>query len=150
MQRSRQTAEIIQAAFDHPPPLQLEPLLNEIYTPFDGYPRAALAARDWDFYTGTAVEYEQPDEILGRMLAFLQRVRRRHYGEHVVGVTHADPLAFLWMWVLGAPLSLTVRKELDRYGGPPDGYPATASISTFFFDTIDLEERPAYEYTRPY
>jgi len=149
MQRARHTAEIIQSAFDPLPPIQVEPLLNEIYSPFDGYPRVEMAARDWDFYTGTDVEYEQPEEILGRMLAFLQRMRRRHNGEHVVGVSHADPLAFLWMWALGVPLSVDLRKELDRYG-LPDDYPATASISTFRFNTVDLEERPAYEYTRPY
>lgn len=149
MLRARQTAEIIQSAFNPPPPIQVEPLLNEIYSPFDGYPRAKMAARDWDFYTGTDVEYEQPADILGRMLAFLQRMRRRHTEEHVVGVTHADPLAFLWMWVLEVPLSVDLRKELDRYG-LPDDYPATASVSTFRFTTANLEERPAHEYTRPY
>lgn len=149
MQRARQTAEIIQAAFNPAPPLQVEPLLNEIYSPFDGHPRTEMAARDWDFYTGTDAEYEQPEQILGRILAFLQRMRRRHAGEYVVGVTHADPLAFLWMWALGVPLSVDLRKELDRYG-LPDDYPATASISTFRFETVDLEEQPQHEYIRPY
>lgn len=149
MERAQQTAEIIQAAFRSPPPVREEPLLNEIYSPFDGRPHTEMEARDWDFYTGTDEEYEQPEAILGRILAFLQRMRRRHAGEHVVGVTHADPLAFLWMWVLDVPLSVDLRKELDRYG-LADDYPATASISTFRFETVDLEERPHHQYVKPY
>ena len=53
------------------------------------------------------------------------------------------------MWALNVPLSVDLRKELDRYG-LSDDYPATASISTFRFETVDLEERPDHEYVKPY
>lgn len=149
MLRARQTAEIIQTAFSEPPPIEEEPLLNEIYSPFDGRPHAEMEGRDWDFYTGIDAEYEQPEDILNRVLAFMRRTRRLYTGKHVVGVTHADPLAFIWLWVLGQPVTAENRKRLDTFG-LPEAYPATASISTFSFDTLDPAEKPRYGYVKPY
>ena len=150
MERARQTAEIIQAAFLPPQPLlQESPLLHEIYSPYDGRPWPEMAARDWDFYTGSTPEYEQPADIVNRMLAFLQRMRRLHTGGHVVGVTHADPLAFIWLWVLQEEAHVDNRRRL-RELGLQDEYPATASISIFTFESTAPGEVPAYEYIRPY
>jgi probable phosphoglycerate mutase len=148
MLRARQTAAILQAAFKPQPPIAEEPLLNEIYSPYDGRPWTELEARDWDFYTGTAPKYEQPETILARVLAFLQRERQRHRGEHVVGVTHADPLAFLWLWLFEKPLTADNRKWLGKFG-LPDDYPATASVTTLTFATADPEEKPHYRYLHP-
>ena len=147
MLRARQTATIIQESLSPPPPVEEEPLLNEIYSQFDGTPWAEMKARDWDFYTGVDPEYEQPDAILGRVLAFIQRMRRVHNGEHVVGVTHADLLAFLWLWLLEKPLTPDNRKMLDRFG-LEDDYPATASVTTLIFSTASPEEKPRYRYLK--
>ncbi|MDX1663256.1 MAG: histidine phosphatase family protein [Candidatus Promineifilaceae bacterium] len=150
MERARQTAEIVQEHFPPPrPSLNETPLLNEIFSPFDGRPWTEMAARDWDFYTGSAPEYEQPADIVNRMLAFLQRVRRLHTGEHVVGVTHADPLAFIWMWVLQQDVHVDNRRRLLEWG-LQDEYPATASISIFTFESTAPGELPDSEYVRPY
>lgn len=149
MLRARQTARILQEARSERPPVREEPRLNEVYTPFGGRPKAELAARDWDLYTGIGPEYEQPATILKRMLAFLHRVRRLYTGQYVVGVTHADLLAFLWLWVLKQPVNADNRRLLDQFGLSVP-YPETASVSTFTFDTLDPEERPQYNYVRPY
>lgn len=149
MLRARQTAQILQASRSERPPVQEEPRLNEVYTPFDGRPKAELDARDWDLYTGVDAEYEQPATILNRVLAFLHRVRRLYAGQYVVGVTHADLVAFLWLWVLKQPVNVDNRRRLADFG-LADAYPATASVSTFSFYTLDPEERPQYRYVRPY
>lgn len=149
MLRARQTAHILQEARAERPPVQEEPRLNEVYTPFDGYLKEALDARDWDLYTGVDPEYEQPRVVLNRALAFLHRVRRLYPGQYVVGVTHADLLAFLWLWVLRQRVTVDNRRRLDAFG-LSTSYPETASVSTFTFKTLDPEERPQYNYVRPY
>lgn len=149
MLRTRQTGEIIREALQPPPPLHIEPLLNEIYSPFDGRSHEEMAARNWDFYTGVEAPYEQPQDILQRVLAFFDKVLREHEGRHVVGVTHADVLAFLWLWAREHPLSPEDRKRLDTFS-LPDAYPATASISTFVFRGRDAEATHQAQYVRPY
>ncbi|MFW5941221.1 MAG: histidine phosphatase family protein [Chloroflexota bacterium] len=149
MLRTRQTGEIIRDALRPPPPLHVEPLLNEVYSPFDGRSHDEMAARNWDFYTGIDAPYEQPQDILNRVLAFFDRARREHEGQHVVGVTHADPLAFLWLWVREHALTPEDRKRLDAFG-LPDAYPATASISTFVFANNEVGASHQARYVRPY
>lgn len=147
--RARQTADIIREKMVPIPPLRIEPLLDEVRTPYDGVPHEEMAARNWDFYSGVAQQYEQPHDVLGRMLRFMSTVRQEHQGEQVVGVTHADGLAFLWMWVLDQPVSLENRRRLRAFG-LADDYPSTASISTFTFDSEGAQERPRATYTKPY
>lgn len=149
MLRTRQTAGIIQSAFEPPPPLQIISLLNEIHSPFDGSPREQMDARDWDFYTGTSFPYEQPQDVLQRILSFIQRARRLHAGEHVVAVSHADPIAFLWLWLFDQEPSVQNRKRLEDFGLPVS-YPETASISTLRFRSVAVEEKPRHSYRRPY
>lgn len=150
MLRTRETAAIIQAAVDPPPPpLQVISLLNEIHSPFDGSPREQMDARDWDFYTGTSFPYEQPQDVLQRVLSFIQRARRLHDGEHVVAVSHADPIAFLWLWLFDEEPSVQNRKRLKDFGLPVS-YPETASISTLRFRLVAIEEKPGHSYRRPY
>ena len=149
MLRARQTARILQEARPERPPVQEESRLNEVYTPFDGHPKTELDARDWDLYTGVDPEYEQPQTVLNRVLAFLHRVRRLYAGQYVVGVTHADLLAFLWLWVFQQQVTVDNRRRLDEFGLSA-AYPETASVSTFTFKTLDPEERPQYNYVRPY
>jgi len=149
MLRARQTARILQEMRPERPPVRVEDRLNEVYTPFDGRPKTELDARDWDLYTGVDTEYEEPQTVLMRMLAFLHRVRRLFPGQYVVGVTHADLLAFLWVWVLNQRVTADNRRRLDELGLPVP-YPETASVSTFTFNTLDPEERPQYNYVRPY
>lgn len=147
--RTRQTAEIIRAALEPPPPLQETSFLDEIHSPFDGSSREQMNSRDWDFYTGTSFPFEQPQDILQRVLAFIQRMRRLHANEHVVAVSHADPIAFLWLWLAGEEPTVEKRKRLDEYGMEVP-YPQTASLTTLRFRSISLDERPRYRYRRPF
>jgi broad specificity phosphatase PhoE len=149
MQRAQETAYILQQALQPPPPLQVALLLNEVYSPFDGQPRAVMETRGWDLYTGVGPGYEQPKDVLARVLTFFDHVRQEHAGEHVVGVTHADLLAFVWLWALRQPVTPANRRRLRDFG-VEDNYPATASISTFVFPERGSEARPSASYVRPY
>jgi len=148
-QRAQDTARLIQAGFDPAPELIREPAINEIRSQFDGATQDEMEQRAWNFYRDIGSEFEQPSDVLARMRSFMQRVRQDHEGEEVVAVSHADPIVFVWMWVLGIPLQAENRRLLDRHG-LADDYPAKASISTFRFETQEEEEHPDYDYTRPY
>jgi broad specificity phosphatase PhoE len=147
--RTRQTAEIIQAGLQPPPPIQEISLLDEIRSPFDGSPREQMEERGWDFYTGTSFPYEQPQDVLQRVLSFIQRMRRLHTNQHVVAVTHADPIAFLWLWLAGEEPAVDKRKRLDEFGMAVH-YPQTASLTRLRFRSVSPDERPQYEYQRPF
>lgn len=142
--RAAETARLIRAELPSPPPLIESGLLNEIYSPYDGQTVAEMADRDWDFYSETGPPYEQPSDILDRLLRFFDYARGQYPGQHVVGVSHADPIAFAVMWVKGLALHPEKRKDLLDCG-VTDSYPAPASVSTFTF--ADRDELAVVDYT---
>lgn len=147
--RAQETARLIQAELTSEPPIQREEAINEIYSRFDGISQAEMEGRDWNFYAGEGQPYEQPQDILGRVRAFIHRVRRVHAGEEIVAVSHADPIVFYWLWALNVPLTPENRRQLNAYG-LVDDYPEKASISSFRFTTTNADERPEYSYLKPY
>lgn len=147
--RAQETARLIQEELRLANGIQTEPSINEVKSQYDGATHQDMERRAWNFYGEAAAGFEQPADILARMRAFLHTVRRQHDGEEIVAVSHADPIVFVWMWVLGIPLKAGNRRLLDEYG-LTDDYPAKASISTFRFETQDEDEHPEYEYLRPY
>lgn len=149
MQRAVETAEIVCAQLVAPPPLMECALLNEIHSRYDGRTVAEMERRDWDFYSSATPPYEQPADVLERILRFFETARRLHPGQHIVGVSHADPIAFAIMWANGRALLAARRKELADCG-VTDNYPAPASVSTFVFDEgkgLDVHE---YRYACPW
>ena len=147
--RTQETGKILQSGLEQSPPLHTEPLIDEIKSRFDGATQQEMDERSWNFYREVEEDFEQPADILARMRKFIQRMRRDHQGEEIVAVSHADPIVFIWMWVLEIPLLAENRRLLDQYG-LRDDYPAKASISTFHFQTDAEDERPSYSYARPY
>lgn len=137
MLRARQTAKAIMGV--HPHSLRISQLLNEVHTPYDGQPQTELYAIDWDVYTGTPPEFEQPADITARMVRFIKRTRQRHSGQHVVAVTHADPFAFAVLWASGRLPSVPGRRNLTK-AGLPDDFPGYAAMVTMTFNSHN--ERP--------
>lgn len=129
--RARQTANII-AKHLQLPTHQTSQVL-EVYTPYDGQPLKTMAMREWDFYSDTQPPYEQPADIAARMAKFTQIMRRKHAGQHIVAVSHADPIAFAALWATGQPITINGRKHLTQAGLPTD-YPDHASILTLTFE----------------
>jgi len=133
MLRARQTAELVAAQLAAPVPLLPCDLLTEIHSPYDGETIAVMEQRHWDFYGEIEPPYETPADILARILAFFAHARAERPGQHVVGVSHGDPIAFAILWAFGRPATSAAKRELSDCG-VDDLYPAPASISTFRFD----------------
>lgn len=149
MLRAIETAVIVRSHCAVDAPLAECTLLNEIESPYDGRPVEEMERRDWNFYRDQDSRYEQPAEILARMLRFFDRARDLHPGEHIVGVSHADPIAFAIVWAAGLPLTAEQRKSLFECG-VPDSYPAHASISTFTFADGGDRQLAGFEYQSPF
>jgi probable phosphoglycerate mutase len=146
--RARQTAEIILAGRNGLEP-SISPLIDELYTPFEGRPISEMAARRWDIYTGIEPQYEQPADLVARLQQFIAAVRQDYAGQAVLAVSHGDPIAFLLLWARGFPLDPSSKEKLDTLGFI-DSYPATASINRLTYQTAMTDEIPALEYVRPY
>jgi broad specificity phosphatase PhoE len=138
MLRTRQTAQIIAGQY-----LGLRwrvsRLLTEVYSPHDGCPIAVLESRHWEIYAGIPANYEQPADVLARILKFTAAVRRKFPGECVLVVTHGDLIYFLTLWAAGR--SITGEKDVALY-------PAPASISSFIFEG-DGSGKPECSYYQP-
>lgn len=117
-------------------PFTIDPRLLEVFTPFDGEPMAVLEARNFDLYTGVGPPYEQPADVLARVLDFARDCCGRWPGQQVVAVTHGDVLAFLLGWALDLPPEPAARTRLAERG-LPEPYPACASITTLSFQEAD-------------
>jgi probable phosphoglycerate mutase len=145
MLRARQTAKIILAATQPDLPLRISTHLNEVYVGVQGRLLHELEAGGWDIYTGFSAPYEQPGDILSRVQKFVAGARRRYPKQHVVAVTHADPILFMMLWARRLPFTRQGVLQL----GLPDPYPLTGSIASFTYKTDLEDEIPGLEYVKP-
>lgn len=146
--RAFQTADIVRSRSGAGAPLTVCGLLNEIYSPFDGRPASEMDQRDWNFYDGVGPPYEQPADIVARLVKFFDLARQKHPAQHIIGVSHADPIAFAILWACGMPLSAAQRKRLVECG-VSDPYPSPASVTTFEFVDSDERKLPNFRYHSP-
>lgn len=146
MLRARQTAAIV--AQPHSLKISQSSLLNEILTSYEGRPLADLEQIDWEFYANVQPPYETPDDIVQRVRAFFAYTRKHHNSQEIIGVTHGDIVCFAMIWSLGLPLTGQSKRQIVELGTV--GYPATASITTFEFQTDDTDEVPTFTYVKPY
>ena len=128
MLRARQTARIIGEHLRLP--IHRSIRLLETYSPYDGQPAAPLAARDWDVYTGSPPEYDQPSDLITRMTRFITTARHKHAGRHIIAVSHADPIAFTWLWADNKPITVWERNQLQQ----DSAFPGHASILSLSFN----------------
>jgi broad specificity phosphatase PhoE len=146
--RTRQTAKEILNHYPHLR-LQITELISEIATPFDGQPANEVNARMGDVYAGSVPGYEQPHDVFSRVRKFFIRTRKQFAGKHTVAVTHGDVISFAVIGVHKQQLAVENKAKLKPLG-IPDGYPATASITSFTFYTDSPDERPEVDYVKPY
>ncbi len=145
--RTQETAAFINMHHPHLT-VQTHELLNEVYSPFDGTPHSVMELRNYDLYTDSPAPYEQPEIIVQRAREFMLQVRRDYAGQKVAAVTHGDVIAFSILWAKSVTLHPNER-HFVRFGFP-DSYPATASITTFSFETDAVAEVPLVTHVRPY
>ena len=127
--RAQQTARILLGRRDRLN-LTTSTLLNEVLTPYQGCPEDQVDCCCGDFYTGSAPQYEQPQDVLGRVRRFTLQIVRRYPGDHVLAVTHGDPIAFFALWAGGAPVTPAHKARLAPHD-IADGYPGHASAATY-------------------
>jgi broad specificity phosphatase PhoE len=145
--RCRQTA--IEILHYHPRlKLKQSRLITEVFTPYQGQPSDVVHSRGGDVYTGIGPEYEQPEDILKRVQTFFSRTRRTFSGKHVVAVTHGDVILFMLLWASNFPLTPYYKERFTTLG-IMEAYPATSSITTFYYSTDNKDERPSLAYFNP-
>jgi len=144
--RARQTAREI-LVFHPQLRLRQSPFLNEVFTAFEGKPSQVGDSRRDDYYTGVGPPYEQPADIVHRVLAFFENARRRHAGKNVLAVTHGDIIIFTILWAQG--LALSAENKVNPHAFGFKGYPATGSLTAFIFRTDSQDELPEVRYTQP-
>jgi broad specificity phosphatase PhoE len=144
--RARQTAREI-LAFHPQLRLRQSPLLNEVFTAFEGKPSQVGDSRRDDYYTGVGPPYEQPADIVQRVLAFFENARRRHAGKNVLAVTHGDIIIFTILWARG--LAPSPENKTNPHALGLKEYPATGSLTAFIFRTDSEDELPEVRHTQP-
>jgi broad specificity phosphatase PhoE len=122
--RARQTARVI-AGESAVRVVHISRLIDEVLTGHQGKSGSILNGQV-NFYEDPVGPADETIEMIAdRMGKFLERMRRRHAGETVVGVSHADPIMILRARVIGLPMVL---KSLQgRY------YPGKCSVMEFRF-----------------
>lgn len=118
--RARQTADIFASRFPKIT-VHMSRLLLETRTTYEGSPNSILKP-GFSFYEPRRdASDETMADIFARMLRFLERTARRHAGEVVVAVSHADPITIMRVGLRGLPLTA---QNLHR-----EVYPERASVT---------------------
>jgi broad specificity phosphatase PhoE len=142
MLRARQTAQFIALAASLPH-VSINAYLNETNTPFQGSPTSLLDKRNWDLYSGNVFPYEQPLDIFNRAQKFIRYVLKKHPGQSVAAVTHADLIVFLSLWANNRPVDFP-NKSLIEHKKTDILFPAPASITKLTWNSG--QEHPHFEY----
>jgi broad specificity phosphatase PhoE len=148
MLRARQTATLISSQLEKSITPRVHEDLSEVYSRYDGTANAEMARIDWDLYSSAGQPYERPADVIARVISFLRWAQATHQGEHVVGVTHGDLVAFALVWVCGLAIEPATRRLLERFG-IPESYPATGSVTTFTFGEQIAPDHCSFGYWHP-
>jgi len=140
--RARKTAEIIQAGINHTP-IEISALLNEVHSPYDGFPISDLESKHWVIYSNISSEYEQPEDIFKRVLKFANKIQNLYKGKEIIAVTHADVIVFLTLWIHGYKPEYK-NKALIEKKSIAIPFPGNASITKTVWSEGCMT--PQYEY----
>jgi broad specificity phosphatase PhoE len=104
--RARSTASIIAAGMPTVDRVHLDADLQEVRSGWQGEAVEVLEAIHWDLYGHPRTPADETLQMIARrMRRWLDRVLRRHAGNHVVGVSHGDPILVLIGMLRGLPLA---------------------------------------------
>lgn len=118
--RARQTAEILSTYHPDVPVHRSRDLL-EVRTAYQGHPNSILKP-GFSFYEPLLDPGdERMEDIWRRMLSFLRMAARRHRGESVIAVSHADPITVMRVGLEGRAMTA---KDLHSVV-----YPARSSVT---------------------
>ena len=87
-------------------------------TSWQGRPHTELEAHRFDFYRRRLHPTDEYlEEVWERVQKFVQRVRKRHPGGTIVGVTHGDPVILARTAYLRLPLQVESLRYPNIYPG---------------------------------
>jgi probable phosphoglycerate mutase len=139
--RARQTAAIIAAAHPRRPLVRQSRLLLEVGSHWQGRATADLDAIGFNFYAHARETDETIPAVFARVARLVRLLVRRHPGEHVACVSHADPIAIARAGFEGLPLVVaSIRNQPE--------YPAKGSITRLTFAS-GQDEWPIITYMVP-
>jgi len=122
--RARQTAQVY---LKYHPTLKLHTssLLLEVRTQHQGKLLSELG--DFNLYEPKfAAEDEELEDVLFRVLQFFKKALKSHPRQHILAVSHGDPVIVTHAHFVGLPINLaSIRK--------PNLYPQTASVTRYDF-----------------
>lgn len=127
MPRAVQTADYV--AYEHGLVVTSSALINELYSPYQGYPIEKIERGGWDLYTSVEAPYERWDDVLNRIQQFCHDVHAAFPDQEIAAVTHGDIVVTMTLWARGLPLNLETRRQI--------GYPSHASITTITLEGPD-------------
>lgn len=126
--RARQTATIVARYHQHLR-VRTSRALLEVRSGYQGEPNAIYQQPDFSFYEPLS---DPADEsmagVCDRMLGFLSTLARRHVGETVLFVSHADPITIMRLGLEGEPLTVPHLHSAV--------YAARASVLQIYIDAI--------------
>ncbi len=133
--RARQTAATI--ARYHPTTVpRVSSLLQEVRSAWQGTPFSAFKPGFNTYGDRREPDDESIEDIRGRMVKFVERVRRRSAGACVACVSHGDPITILRVALSGRPLTLAAIRGTD--------YADLCSVTEITFQPGDERPRIAY------
>lgn len=145
--RTRQTAQIIAKTLGVP--LVTDERLREVgygvLNPSAVSKTAAILGRRMTRFLNPDLKIksgESLQQVRRRVGKFLQELSSKHKGEHVVVVSHGDPL--LLMWAVAQGLST---KELALH---MEDYPETASLKTLKYHPLPVNKQGEVDLHRPH
>ena len=142
--RARQTTAAI-AAY-HAVPARRSALLLEIGTSWAGTPNKEVP-KGTSFYVARRIESDETAEhVLARMQKLLRLLARRHAGQIVACVGHADPIATLTLWAGGHEVT---PKLLQQPLAPARGAVTVFEYPLPYRATPEYLARPILSYWNP-
>ncbi len=142
--RARQTAAVIAA--HHAVPVRRSALLLEIGTSWAGTPNKEVP-KGTSFYVERRHETDETvADVLDRMQRLTRRLLRRHEGQIIACVSHADPIAVLTLWAGGEDVT---PKLLQQPLAPARGAVTVFEYPTPYRATPDYLARPILHYFNP-
>jgi broad specificity phosphatase PhoE len=113
--RARQTAKIIS---DHQIPIKYSRLLTEAnYTKWQGKPFSSRPVSDMNLYMNTPTLLragETLEEIQKRIIKKINRVLKKHKGESIIILSHADPINCARLFYEGRDLDLLTKTVIKK------------------------------------
>lgn len=123
--RTYQTAQTI--AVIHSLPVNTDDRLMDLVTPLQGKPISYMESINWNFYRQEFIKQggEPLSNVFKRMDACIREKVRAHPGEHIVFVSHGDPVMAIKTKYLGG--HLRGRKSFYPYVRVAGGFIITIS-----------------------